>query len=164
MRLLRNQWLVVFTLGVMLVSASGCGALLYPARLAAKPSRTLDTRVVVLDCLWLVAGLIPGVVALAVDFTTQAAYFSEGEANVSAGDKVSVNVYGAAPADSELTLRLVDVEGRDLTSPARANAVAGEELDMPLSLTVPSGGDTGDARLVLAVNGQDQVTWNVVPR
>ena len=164
MRLLRNQWLVVFALGVILVSASGCGALLYPARLAAKPSRTLDTRVVVLDCLWLVAGIIPGVVALAVDFTTQAAYFSEGEAQVSAGDRVSVNVYGAAPADSELTLRLVDAEGRDLASPVHANAVAGEELESPLSLIVPGGINTSESQLVLAVNGQRQVTWSVVPR
>ena len=164
MKLLRNQWLVVLTLGVMLVSTSGCGALLYPARLGAKPSRTLDSRVVVLDCLWLIAGIIPGVVALAVDFTTQAAYFSEGEAHASAGDTVSVNVYGAAPADCDVTLRLVDARGRDLASPARTSAVAGQELDAPLSLTVPRRIDTTDSRLVLAVNGLDQVTWTVVPR
>jgi hypothetical protein len=120
--------------------------------------------VVVLDCLWLAVGIIPGVVALAVDFTTQAAYFSEGEAKVSAGDKVSVNVYGAAPADCELKLRLVDAEGREIASPARVSAVAGEELDAPLSLTVPGGIDMSESRLVLAVNGQEQVTWSVVPR
>ncbi len=164
MRVLRNQWLVVLTLSVMLLSSSGCGALLYPARLGAKPSRTLDTRVVVLDCLWLIAGILPGVVALAVDFTTQAAYFSEGEAQASAGDTVSVNVYGAAPAECDVTLRLVDAGGRDISSPARVNAVAGHELDCPLSLTVPRGIDTTGSRLVLAVNGLDQVTWTVVPR
>jgi hypothetical protein len=164
MRSLRNQWLVLLMLGVMLVATSGCGALLYPARLGAKPSRTLDSRVVVLDCLWLIAGIIPGVVALAVDFTTQAAYFSEGEAHASAGDTVSVNVYGASPADCDVTLRLVDVRGRDLASPARVSAVAGQELEGPLSLTVPRRIDTTGSRLVLAVNGLDQVTWTVLSR
>ena len=164
MKLFRNRGLVVFALVVMAVSASGCGALLHPARLGAKPSTRIDTRVVVLDCLWFIAGILPGVVALAVDFTTQAAYFSEDEVKVSAGDTVSVNLHGRAPANCGVSLRLVDAEGRDLTSPALAIAALGEELETPLSLTVPSGIDASESRLILAVNGREQVTWPVALR
>ena len=79
MRVWRSRVLTAVVIGLILVSSSGCGTLLYPARRDGTPSRQLDSRVVILDCLWLVAGVIPGVVALAVDLTTGAAYFSEGE-------------------------------------------------------------------------------------
>ena len=117
-----------------------------------------------MDCLWLVAGIIPGVVALAVDFTTGAAYFSEGEVKLSAGNEVSVNIYGKAPADAEVALRLVNADGRDLTRPDRANVVAGEELEDSLSLSVPDGIDASGVRLVLAVDGREQVWWTVQPQ
>jgi hypothetical protein len=130
----------------------------------AKPSRQLDTRVVILDCLWFFAAIIPGVVALAVDFVTGAAYFSEGEVELSAGDEVSVNIYGKAPADAEVALRLVNPDGRDLTRPDRAEVVAGEEIEEALSLSVPDCIDASGVRLVLAVDGREQVLWTVQPR
>jgi hypothetical protein len=164
MKVWRNRVLAAFVLGLILVSSSGCGTLLHPERMDAKPSRELDTRVVILDCLWLFAGIIPGVVALAVDFTTGAAYFSEGEVELSAGDEVSVNIYGKAPADAEVALRLVNADGRDLTRPDRANVVAGEELEDSLSLSVPDGIYASGVRLVLAVDGREQVLWTVQPR
>jgi len=164
MDMFRNRYLVAVALATMLVSSSGCGTLLYPARRDAKASTTLDTRVVILDCLWFFAGIIPGVVALAVDFVTEAAYFSEGEAHASSGDTVSVNVYGAAPADCMMELRLVDSNGHDLTKPACVAAVTGEELDSGLSLVMPSEVENQEATLILALDGREQVRWAVVPR
>jgi len=164
MNIFRNRFLVVVALAAILLPASGCGTLMYPDRLHAKPSRQLDTRVVVLDCLWLFAWIIPGVVALAIDFSTGAAYFSEGEVEVSSGDTVSVNVYGAAPADCMMELRLVDKNGRDLEQPARVAAVAGEDLDSGLSLVMPSGIESKEGTLVLALDGREQVRWTVVPQ
>ncbi len=164
MDMFRNRYLVAVALATILVSYSGCGTLLYPARLDAKASTKLDTRVVILDCLWLFAGVIPGVVALATDFLTGAAYFSQGEATASSGDTVSVNLYGAAPADCMMELRLVDSNGRDLTKPARVAAVAGEELDSGLSLVMPSEVENQEATLILALDGREQVRWTVVPR
>jgi len=164
MKAWRNRLLTAVVIGLVLVSSSGCGTLLHPERLDAKPSARLDTRVVILDCLWFFAGIIPGVVAVAVDFTTGAAYFSEDEVELSAGDEVSVNIYGKAPADAEVALRLVNADGRDLTQPDRANVVAGEELKDSLSLNVPDGIDASGVKLVLAVDGRDQVWWAVQPR
>ena len=164
MNMFRKRFLAVVALAAILLPASGCGTLLYPARMDAKASTRLDTRVVILDCLWLFAGVIPGVVALATDFLTGAAYFSEGEAVASAGDTVSVKVYGAAPADCMMELRLVDKNGRDLAQPARVASVTGEELDSDLALVMPSGIDSKEATLVLALDGREQVRWTVVSR
>jgi len=164
MNLFRNRLLVAISLTAFLFSTPGCGTLLYPARLDSAASTRLDTRVVILDCLWLFAGVIPGVVALATDFLTGAAYFSEGEVKVSSGDTVSVKVYGAAPADCMMELRLVDTNGVDLAKPTRVASVAGEELDSALSLVVPSKIENSEAQLVLALDGREQVSWVVVPR
>jgi hypothetical protein len=164
MDMFRNRYLIAVALATIVVSSSGCGTLMYPARRDAKASNVLDTRVVILDCLWFFAGIIPGVVALAVDFTTGAAYYSEGEATASAGDTVSVNLYGAAPADCVMELRLVDINGCDLTKRARVAAVAGEELDSGLSLVMPNEIESQEATLVLALDGREQVRWTVVPR
>lgn len=164
MDLFRNRFMVVVALAAVILATPGCGTLLHPARLEAKASTRLDTRVVILDCLWLFAGVIPGVVALATDFVTGAAYFSEGEAKVSSGDTVSVKVYGAAPADCMMELRLVDTNGVDLAKPARLASVTGEELDSDLALVVPGEIENKEATLVLAVGGREQVRWTVVPR
>ena len=164
MNMFRKRFLAVVALAAILLPASGCGTLLYPARIDAKASTRLDTRVVILDCLWLFAGVIPGVVALATDFLTGAAYFSEGEATASAGDTVSIKVYGAAPADCMMELRLVDKDGRDLAKPARVASVTGQELDSDLRLVMPSGIESKEAKLVLALDGREQVRWTVVPR
>lgn len=160
----RNRYLIAVALATILVSSSGCGTLMYPARRDAKASNVLDTKVVILDCLWLFAGVVPGVVALVTDFITGAAYFSEGEATASSGDTVSVNVYGAAPADCMMELRLVDSKGRDLTKAARVAAVTGEKLDSELSLVMPSEVENQEATLILALDGREQVRWTVVPR
>ena len=79
MRVWRSRVLTAVVIGLILVSSSGCGTLLYPARRVGAPSRQLVSRVGIFVCHWRVAGGLPGVVALAVDLTTGAAYFSEGE-------------------------------------------------------------------------------------
>lgn len=164
MKVWRSRVLTAVVIGLVLVFSSGCGTLMYPERMDARPSTRLDTRVVILDCLWFFAGIIPGVVAVAVDFTTGAAYFSEDEVELSAGDEVSVNIYGKAPAEAEVALRLVNADGSDLTRPSRANVVAGDELEDSLSLRVPDGIDASGVKLVLAVDGREQVWWTVQPR
>ena len=164
MKRLRNSALVALvTLGVM-VWTLGCGTLFYPHRMRSKSSGRVDVKVVVLDCLWLLIGVIPGAVALGVDFINETIYFSEDELEAEEGDEVSVNIHGPAPASCEVTLRLVDTGGQNLTVPVRAQAVAGKEIASPLSLEMPAEIETGDARLVLAVDRRDQVVWHVRPR
>ncbi|HEY5945109.1 MAG TPA: hypothetical protein VIV40_06445 [Kofleriaceae bacterium] len=54
----------------------GCGYFLYPERRGN--TTNVDGGTLVMDLLWLLPGIIPGVIALVVDFTSGAAYRSGG--------------------------------------------------------------------------------------
>ncbi len=54
-------------------SSVGCGYLLYPER-RGRQSGVIDGATMVMDCLWLLAGIVPGVVALVVDFSSGGIY------------------------------------------------------------------------------------------
>lgn len=68
----------IFTSGIAAASASmlsSCGTILYPDRAHQQERSTLDPAIVILDGIGLLFGIIPGLVAFAVDFTTGAIYF-----------------------------------------------------------------------------------------
>lgn len=73
---LRSRALVTVTLVAFAVSISGCGYIIYPERRGAKLTRQLDTKIVVYDCLWLLAFIVPGVVALIVDSANDTWYYT----------------------------------------------------------------------------------------
>ena len=52
---------------------AGCGTILYPERRGNSGGR-IDGGVAVMDCLWLLVGIVPGVVFLIVDFSNGAIY------------------------------------------------------------------------------------------
>ena len=54
---------------------AGCGTILYPERRGTTGGQ-VDGGVAVMDCLWLLAGIVPGVVFLIVDFSNGAIYRS----------------------------------------------------------------------------------------
>ncbi|MBU1219735.1 hypothetical protein KKF34_08220 [Myxococcota bacterium] len=76
MKSLKNRILVVAFVGLFTISA-GCAYILHPDRRGggAKGGQ-MDTAALVMDILWLIPGLIPGIIALAVDFSTGAIYGS----------------------------------------------------------------------------------------
>lgn len=74
----------------------GCGYLLYPERRGTVGGR-IDLAVLVIDLLWLLPGLLPGAICLAVDFTTGCIYASGGSAD-------------RTDADGEVLLAEVDVD------------------------------------------------------
>jgi len=105
---------VVVAVAVMFALAvSGCGTLLYPERLEATPSHKLDGKVVLLDCLWLLVGVLPGVIALGVDFYNDTIYLSEDELHTSTDHSVRLGLIGPAPADNLLSLRSIGQEETD---------------------------------------------------
>ncbi len=59
--------------GLALVGSTGCGYILHPER-RGRGSGTIDGTILIFDLLWLLPGLLPGVVALAVDFTSGGIY------------------------------------------------------------------------------------------
>jgi len=163
MQTLRSRGLILAVTLLFALTVTGCGALMHPERKTAKPSDKIDSKTLILDCLWLLAGVVPGIVALGVDFYNDTIYFSEDELKAQAGDKVTLNLHGKAPADSVVTLGLVDRDGAELAS-AKARATSGAAMTDPLSLVMPEDTDLHGARLVVAVDGRAQASWRIQPR
>lgn len=62
--------ILVFLLSIQCIS---CGTILYPER-RNQPAGRIDIGVALMDGFWLLIGIIPGVIAFAVDFSTGAIY------------------------------------------------------------------------------------------
>lgn len=160
-----------FALFVFLVSASGCGYILRPERRTQPLSTVHDTKIIVYDCLWLLAGVIPGVVALTVDGLNNTWFFTESElrqrqrradGQLRAGERLAIRLNGLAPSDAEVSLRLLDAQGTELAPSVRERVQAGD-ADRMLGFDVPVGLYASEAVLVLAVDGRRQLTWTVTP-
>jgi hypothetical protein len=71
-----NRFIRNVALGTLLTlggTSTGCGYLLHPERRGLQ-SGSIDGATMVMDCLWLLAGIVPGVVALVVDFSSGGIY------------------------------------------------------------------------------------------
>ena len=64
----------------LLAFVNGCGYVLYPER-KGRTGGNIDTPILVVDLLWLLPGILPGVIFLIVDFTTGCIYKSGGRAS-----------------------------------------------------------------------------------
>jgi hypothetical protein len=115
--------LIRIVLVALLVSQVACGTLLYPERRFQKPSGRVDPGVVIMDAAWMLFFLVPGVVALVVDFATGAIYVPQGqrhfleprsEANRSVlalrrGTPLTVRAVNGAPNDVRWRFELHEV-------------------------------------------------------
>jgi hypothetical protein len=78
MSTMTNRTLRTIAAGTMLTMGTGsvgCGYILHPERRGIQ-SGTIDAATMVMDLLWLLAGIVPGVVALVVDFSSGGIYAS----------------------------------------------------------------------------------------
>jgi hypothetical protein len=105
--------LALTTLIAFATSTMGCGYVLYPER-RGNPGGTIDGGTLVMDLLWLLAGIVPGVVFLIVDFSSGAMYVGGRYAMraTPTGD-VAVKLNDSKDART-LELRLVTAENRVL--------------------------------------------------
>jgi hypothetical protein len=99
------------TLLTAALTTAGCGYFLYPER-RGNTGGGVDGGTLVMDLLWLLPGLVPGVVALIVDFSSGAIYVGRGSrmaVRMSPGGHVAVRLpQSAKPA--RLDLRLVTAD------------------------------------------------------
>ena len=89
---MKNYFYILFRsllVGIISLQLISCGTLIYPERRGAKTGR-LDVGVVVLDALGLFFGLIPGVIAFAVDLSTGAIYLPEAKTSQLGGRKYRI--------------------------------------------------------------------------
>jgi len=70
-----------FIVIALIFNSSSCGYLLHPQRVG-QTNGHIDPAILVLDAAGLLFGVLPGVVAFAVDITTGAIYLSPGEKSV----------------------------------------------------------------------------------
>ncbi|UTA48428.1 hypothetical protein L1F30_02505 [Simiduia sp. 21SJ11W-1] len=89
---------------VLLLNTTACGYFLYPERVGQTDGR-VDPTVVILDAAGLLFGILPGVVAFAVDLSTGAIYLPAG--GTSAVEKHTKRL-------SQLDLEAVDEKSQDI--------------------------------------------------
>ncbi len=111
------------TLLATAVSSAGCGYILHPER-RGNTGGHIATGSFVMDLLWLLPGIVPGVVALIVDFSSGAIYTGGGRSaaiQLSSRGHVAVRLPDAS-TPARLELRLVSADHRVL---AKRVAVVG---------------------------------------
>ena len=114
-------------LSLSIMATSGCATILYPERRGNTRGR-IDPGPLILDILWFIPGIIPGVIALAVDFASGAIYVSEtvtverGEQRTRLGLRPGEHIVVQPPRIATATaveLRLVTDAGEVLDAAAR---------------------------------------------
>lgn len=135
-----------------------CGVILHPERNGNRAGR-VDVGALVMDCLWLLAGVVPGVVALVVDFASGGMYESGSALNATPGQHLTFHLRGKAPQDAEVTVAIEEPEGPPVVLFNRRVA-RGEELN-PIELALPAGLATGTHSLVLALNKRTKAGWHL---
>jgi hypothetical protein len=98
-----------------LFTFSSCAWALYPERRGQRAGNTIDGIPLVIDLVWLLVGILPGVVCLAVDFASGAIYTNGGHAKIKVRHNGEI-VVRRAPVleDTAASMALVDSRGRVL--------------------------------------------------
>ena len=121
-----NRFVRAIAAGTMLTVGSGsvgCGYFLHPERRGTQ-SGVIDGATMVMDILWLIPGIIPGVIALVVDFSSGAIYISGSRRvglHLSPDGRVALQVPHAA-RPGQVEFRLVTASHQVL---ARKTALVG---------------------------------------
>jgi hypothetical protein len=163
MKPLKIRILTLLALAFFTFSTVGCGYILYPERRnAGARSGQIDVVVVVMDILWLIPGILPGVFALVWD-GIHGSWYATGSAPLmmQKSQPRPLHMVAARPvtlrgvdARSNVSVKLEDAAGRThllKTAPdARGH----------LSLRLPSTVSTGKASLHIATDGRN---WKTLP-
>jgi hypothetical protein len=109
---MKSRWIRSTALATLLAMAPSCGYILYPER-RGNHGGTIDGGTLVMDLLWLLPGVLPGVVFLIVDFTSGAIYVSGRVAMNTTDNTVAVRLQPDAP---RVAVRLVTASSRVVDS------------------------------------------------
>jgi hypothetical protein len=137
----KRGWFKPLSMATALITApavfgASCGYVLHPERRGRTGGPT-DTRILVFDILWFLAGIIPGVVFLIVDYTSGCIY-GDGRVQVDkAKGKFAVRL-PELTQPTALELRLLSQDGKVLDR-ARATVKAGPAMSGQLSVDLERG-------------------------
>ena len=128
--------IAVATMLTTATSSFGCGYILYPERRGNRGGY-IAAGTLVMDLLWLLPGIVPGVVALVVDFSSGAIYVNGGQAiRLSPDGHVAVRLPRSS-TPTRLEFRLVTKSHRVL---AQKIAFIGPSSPDPQSIDLEVGG------------------------
>lgn len=159
---------VAFATSLFVLSGTvSCGYILHPERRGNSGGR-IDPVTLVLDILWLLPGIIPGVVALVVDFSSGAIYTGGGSAEnetvLPEGSRLVINKPKVMKS-TKLELRVLTPEGKivgHVATTVEPGEKSGDKLVLDLqkvrkALRLPQGNEKGvKAEIQLLVNGELQ--------
>ncbi len=102
------------TLAGVLTTSATCGYILHPERRGQPAGGPIDVAVLVMDILWFIPGVIPGVIAVVIDASTNAWYIGAGrraskEPTLAPGSKLAVQ----APATTKPQSYVIRLRGSD---------------------------------------------------
>lgn len=133
---------------------SGCAWILYPERRFQTNPGPIEVVPLVVDCLLFIPGIVPGIIALAVDFGTRAIYVPRGHTQrVEPGEVAALG----DDVPRQLELRLLDVNDRELT---RTSTTVDPDADRQ-SLALHANSE-GPLRLELHVDGRPAASARLV--
>jgi hypothetical protein len=153
-----NRFVRAIAAGTMLTVGSGsvgCGYFLHPERRGTQ-SGIIDGATMVMDILWLIPGIIPGVIALVVDFSSGGIYISGSRRmglHLSPDGRVALQVPHAA-RPGQVEFRLVTASHQVL---ARKSALVGPGHDKGESIELQVGAPVHEP-VYLEVERQDGKT------
>lgn len=145
-----------------LAMLTSCARILYPERVGNKGG-AIDTIPLVVDILLFIPGLIPGVIAIVVDFVSGAIYVGGGQpttlSKVERSGKIAIQAR-QLPKDSVVHLRLVDAEGNvlDEDSVDSRGLAPRKRLSVDLERAAAAHPETGPVELTLQMQLDDGPT------
>lgn len=142
--------LAATTLLTTAMGSVGCGYFLYPERRGQQSGR-IDSGTMVMDLLWLLPGIIPGVIALVVDFSSGGIYVRGGSAlRLSPDGHLAVRLPRAS-TPTRLEFRLVTASARVL---AQKTAFVGPSSPEGQSIELDVGGVATREKIYLEMRSE----------
>jgi hypothetical protein len=141
-------------LSAVTLSTAKCGIILHPER-AGRTSGHISAVTLVLDCLLLLVGVVPGVVALIVDFSTGGIYGGGGK-TAHAGQSIDLQWRSATPVSADLEFTLTAPNGAERALGGHHVGVAEQGITAGVSL--PEDLEAGSYALTISVNGRKSAT------
>ena len=146
-----------------LLGLCSCAWTLHPERRGTTPHGHVDTVPLIIDILWFLPGLVPGVVCLAVDFASGAIYTS-GSAKISIDRRGAVVVHRPpleAPALAHAAI--VDARGRVLSEQQRQWSNTHRRRADQLRFELAELEDAGPLFLELRLDDEQAHTFELAP-
>jgi len=157
-KFLKKRAVIIAAVLALSLACAQCGYIMYPERKGTESGK-IDVEVLVLDCLWLIVGIVPGVVALVVDFATGCIYEPGTTVGLSPGDQMAFRLRDPAPVDASVSVA-IQKDGAEVATIASHDFEKGEVLD-ELSMAIPENIEPGAYKLAIKVNGKASSTWDL---